>query len=145
MTFEELDETYPNGFVDAEITSLAIDYRSRSATIQLNMRGNLPHSPNSQEYAPAVLSLKGFCYVSIEPPDADHVFGLNRSAIQIDGLPEDPRQFPLIDRVKSELPAGGFSCRFFVHDWNSFIHIAAKGAQFSWLKDVDGGNEVAHS
>ena len=144
MTLEELDEKYPNGLNDAEVTSLAIDYRARTATMHLSMRGNLPDSPNSQDYAAATLSIEGFCYISIEPPDADHVSGWNRSGIQVDGFPEDPKQFPLFEHVKSELPVGAFSCRLFVHDWNSFIHIAGQDAELSWLKGVDGGKEVTH-
>jgi len=144
VTFEELDEKYPNGFVDAEITSLAIDYRSRTATMQLNVRGNPPDRPNSHEYAPATLSIKRFFYVSIEPPDAEHALVRNQLTIQVDGFPEDAKQFPLFEHVKSALPIGAFSCRFFVHDWNSFIHIAGQDAQLSWLKDVGDEKEVAH-
>jgi hypothetical protein len=145
VTLEELDQKYPNGLNDTKVTSLVIDYRSRTAMMHLSMRGNPPDSPDSQGYAPATLSIKGFWYISIEPPDPDHVLGWNRSAIQVDGFPEDPKQFPLFERVKSELPAGAFSCRLFVHDWNSFIHIAGQDAELSWLDDVDGGEEMVQS
>lgn len=131
MTFEALDERYPNGFVDAEISSLNIDYQSRTASVRLNMRGNPPDGPNSQEYSRAVLTVHEFFYFSMEPPDFDHQV-YSKRGIQVDGFPEDPRQFALFERLKPTLPAGAFCCRFFVHDWNSFIHIAAENAELSW-------------
>jgi len=135
MTFEELDQRYPNGFVDAEITSLTLNYQNRTATLHLNLRGNLPDSPKSQEYGRAMLIVREFYYFSIEPPDPDHLFYPKRS-IQIDGYSEDPSQFPLFEHVKPKLSADAFCCRFYVHDWNSFIHLAAQAGQFSWVDDA---------
>src|SRR5208282_1874926 len=57
MTFEELDARFPNGFGDAEISSVSLDYKSRTATLQLNLRVNPPDSPNSQEYRRGVLTI----------------------------------------------------------------------------------------
>ena len=136
MTFEELDALYPNGFDGAHIDSLCVDYQNRTAELQLRLRGNPPDTPNENEYRRAVLSLRGFYYLVIEPPDADHLWYPVRS-IQINGYTEDSGQFPLFNHLKVKLAAGAFCCRFYVHDWNSFIHIAAKDARFSW---VEGGN-----
>jgi hypothetical protein len=136
VTFEELDQKFPNGFDDAEITSLRSDYRIRTATLELNLRGNPPDNPNSQEYRPAVLTVHEFYYFSIEPPDPEHLFYPDRSKITVDGLPEDAN-FPLFAHLKQTIPDGAFCCRFYVHDWNSFIHIAAKDARFSWVTDEE--------
>lgn len=132
MTFEELDQRFPNGLDDAEITKLTIDYGNRNTTVQLNMRGNSPDRPDSEKYRLAMLTLHQFYYLSIEPPDSDHLFYPERTKITVDGLSEDSGAFPLFGQLKSNLPAGAFCCRFYVHDWNSFIHIAAREAQFSW-------------
>jgi hypothetical protein len=132
MTFEDLDQRYPNGFVDAEISSLTVDYQNRTATLQLSLRGNLPDSPDRDVYEQATLTFRGFYYFSIDPPDPDHLF-YPHGRIQVDGFPEDPSKFPLFEHLKPKLPAGAFCCRFFVHDWNSFIHIAAEDADFSWV------------
>lgn len=131
MTFEELDALYPNGFYDAYIDCLRVDYKNRAAELQLNLRRNPPDGPNADEYQRAVLVLRGFYYFVIEPPDTDHLWYPARS-IQINGSPEDTSQFPLFEHLKAKLPAGAFCCRFYVHDWNSFIHIAAKEVQLSW-------------
>jgi hypothetical protein len=50
MTFEELDQKFPNGFDDAEIISQRSDYRNRAARLELHLRGNQPDSSDSQEY-----------------------------------------------------------------------------------------------
>ena len=142
MTFEELDQRFPNGFDDAEICSLTLDYQDRIATLQLKLRGNLPDSPDRDVYARAVLTLRGFYYVSIDPPDPDHLFYPQSSKVAVDGFPEDSSQFPLFEHLKPKLSSGAFCCRFYVHDWNSFIHIAAKDAQFSWIEDGAGEKSV---
>ncbi len=135
MTFEELDERFPNGFDDAEILSINVDYQTRSATLLLSLRGNSPDTPNVDEYRQATLSLDGFYYFSVEPPDGDHLFYPVHSSVAMNGYVEDPEEFHLFKRLKPTLPANAFCCRFYVHDWNSFIHVAAREAQFSWVQD----------
>lgn len=134
MTFEELDALYPNGFDDAHIDRLILDYQNRTVEMELNVRANPPDSPNSDEYQSAVLLLRGFYYFVIEPPDADHLWYPERS-IQVNGYPEDGGQFPLLEHLRSNLPSDAFCCRFYVHDWNAFIHVAARDAQFSLTGD----------
>ena len=132
MTFEELDRRFPNGFDDAKISGVTIDYNSRTATLRLNLRGNPPDSRERDVYSPAVLRAREIYYFSIEPPDSDHLFPQRSSPITVDGHPEDPRDFPLFGQLKLRMPASAFCCRFYVYDWNSFIHIAAVDAEFSW-------------
>src|SRR5271168_873683 len=134
MTFEQLDRNYPNGFDDAEMTTLSVDYGSGTATLHLNLRGNSPDIPDSQRYAREVLTLLGLYYFAIVPPDLDHLFSPTQSKVVFYGMPEDSEQFPLYERLKPALPEDAFCCRFYIHNWNSFIHIAAKDAQFSWLE-----------
>ncbi len=45
MTFEELDALYPNGFDDAYIDSVGVNYQNRTAELQLNLRRNPPGGP----------------------------------------------------------------------------------------------------
>jgi len=141
MTFEELDHTYPNAFDDAELTSLTLNYEHRTARIELSVRGNPPDSPNSDEYKRAVLLLNEFYYFVIEPPDREHLWYPQRS-MQVDGYPEDAKQFPLFNDLKPKLTEHAFCCRFYVHDWNAFIHMAADNAQFSFAQGGAQGNKV---
>ncbi len=135
MTFEEFDSKYANGFDDAEITGLTVDYKNRTVTIHLNLRRNSPGSPTAHEYTKATLHLVRFYYLSVEPPDADHLHYPSQSKITVDGLSEDPTVFPPFAKLKEKLPVGAFCCRFYVHDWNSFIHVAAQNAEFFWSGD----------
>ncbi|HEX4311118.1 MAG TPA: hypothetical protein VHZ25_13880 [Acidobacteriaceae bacterium] len=137
MTLDEFDQTYPNGLVDAEVTKLTIDYQTRAAKFAMNLRGNLPDEPNSQEYRQGILALRDFYYVSIEPPDSDHLFYPRQQKIVVSGHPEDPSQFTLFESVKPVLPASAFCCRLYVHDWNSFIHVAAEQGQFAWTDEKE--------
>ena len=141
MKFEELDREYPNGFVDAELIGCSIDYQNRSALLQLNLRGNLPDGESRDEYRRAVLSLDELYYFAIEPPDADHLW-YPRQAIQVDGFAEDAAQFPLFEQLNPKLSKTAFCCRLYVHDWNSFIHIAASNAQFSWSENGAAGDSI---
>jgi hypothetical protein len=134
MTFEDFERKFPNGLDDAEIFSMSLDYQYRRAKVELTLRANPPESPDRDQYQRAVLLLKGFYYFVIEPPDADHLWYPHRP-IQVDGFPEDGSEFSPFDNLKSKLPADAFCCRFYVHDWNSFIHVAARDAQFSWATD----------
>ena len=137
MTFEELDALYPNGLDDAYVDRICVEYQSRTAELHLTLRGNPPGSPNEDEYQRAILLLSGFYYFVLEPPDTDHLWYPVRS-IQVNGYPEDAGQFPLLVRLRVKLSPAAFCCRFYVHDWNSFIHVAAADAQFSWIEDRGG-------
>jgi hypothetical protein len=136
MTFEELDQRFPNGFHDAEISRVAVDYENRTVTLTMDLRGNLPESENAHEYRRAFLTASDFYYFSIEAPHVDHLSYRRGSKITVAGYSEDETQFPAFRQVMPTLPVGAFCCRFYVHDWNSFIHIAAKTSQFLRVDDV---------
>jgi hypothetical protein len=133
MTFDELDARDADGFIDAFVLSIALDYQNRVASLELNMRGNQADSPGRNLYNKAMLTLRGFYYFSIESPDPNRLSYPMRAPIVVDGLPEDPSKFPLFERLKPTLPTGAFCCRFFVHNWNSFIHVAAEEGAFAWM------------
>jgi hypothetical protein len=111
MTFEEFDQRFPNGSDNAEISSVIIDYQNRTATLQLNLRGNLPEGPDRYVYQRAMLKVDRFCYFSIDPPDADHLT-YREKKIQMDSFPEDPSKFPLFEGLKPTLPVGSILLSF---------------------------------
>lgn len=131
MTFEELDQALPNGFHDAKIQKLVVDYVQRSATMTMHLWIGTPHSANRDEYRQATLAISGVCYYSTEPPDPKYPF-LRGSSITVAGYPEDAEKFPALNGLLAAMPKGVTCYRFFVHEWNSFIHIAAKDIQFEW-------------
>jgi hypothetical protein len=112
MTFEELDASYPNGFDDAEFLDIHIDYVTRQARLSLNLRGNSPEDPKGDEYERAELVVYGLYYFSIEPPDPSHMFNPETSKVTMDGLPEDPEQFPPFKSLQPKLTPGAFAVVF---------------------------------
>jgi hypothetical protein len=132
MTFDDLDARFPNGFVDAEITGVSLDYQTRTATIELNLRADAIGSPLTNEFRKAVLTIRAFYYFSVEAPDKEHLFYPLHSKIVVDGLSEDSNSFPLFRKLIEKVPANAFCCRFYVHDWNSFIHVAGPDAEFTY-------------
>jgi len=135
MTFEELDETLPNGFHDAKIVRVAIDYAERSAILIMQLLVGMPDSADPEEYRKATVKITGLCYYSIEPPDPNYPFLRGGTPIGVAGYPEDSAAFAALNALLSVMPKGVDCYRFFVHDWNSFIHVAAEEVHFEW---VDG-------
>lgn len=133
MTFDQLEENLPNGFHDAKIEKISLDYAKRTANILMQLLTGTPDSAVQDEYRRAILNIGDFCYCVIEPPDPTYPFMRSGAPINIAGYIEDPETFPL-DLLRRVMPKGVTCYRFFVHDWNAFIHIAAGEIQFSWLE-----------
>jgi hypothetical protein len=123
VTFEELDRRFANGFDDAKVTAIKVDYAKHSATVRLSLRMYDPDSPNRDVYSPAVLTVSGILYLSIDPPDKDHLFAKPTLGITVDGLSEDPEHFPhsrFSNRgCQAALSAADFSCTIGIHLFTS--------------------------
>jgi len=76
---------------------------------------------------PARLELLGLAYLVVDDPNPSYS-GVDGSPVQIDacGAGDDA---DLARRV----PGGGFAGRFFVTEWNAFIHFAALDARLTWI------------
>jgi hypothetical protein len=135
MTVEDLDRELPNGFHDAKIKSVALDYPRQSAVIAMHLWVGKPTSTDRDEYREATLRVSGLCYCAIDPPAPTYPFMRAGSAINVAGYGEDPKKFPALDGLLPVMPKDITCYRFFVHDWNSFIHVAAKEVQLSWAGD----------
>ena len=133
MTFDDLDARFPNGLVDAELTGIALNYHTRTASMELNLRTNPPGTEDADEYRSAILTIRSFYYFSIDPPDPEHLSSPLHGKVIVDGLPEDVKTFPLSAQFTDGIIENAFYCRFYVHDWNSFVHIAGPNAEFRIL------------
>ena len=80
-----------------------------------------------ERYRRARLELLGLGYLIVEDPDPRIRPGEN-SPVQIDSCAADDDA----DRLR-RVPEGGFAGRFFISDWNSYIHFAALEARLTWL------------
>jgi hypothetical protein len=134
MTFEELEHILPNGFHDAKIERVAIDYVQRSASVLMQLLTGTPDSVPDVDYRAATLTFTGLGYLVIEPPDPTYPFMRRSAALNVAGYSEDPASFPC-DAILADAPVKLTRCRFFVHDWNAFVHVAAEGMELSWIDD----------
>ena len=141
MTFEELERELPNGFHDAHLLSLSVDYVSGTAELRMDLLFGTPESADPEEYRAAVLRITGIHFFSIGPPDSTYSFVPDGRPLWLLGGEAKSDPLPGFDKLMAKLPKEVSCFRFFVDQWNSFIHIAARDVQFSWL-NVDGPGEV---
>jgi hypothetical protein len=133
MTFKEVAESLPNGFHDAKIVRILLDYPSGALLMTMNILIGTPDSADVEEYCFAELKVRGLYFCFIDPPDPRYPFRPNGRPLSVSGdFATDSS--PVI----AKLPEGVSYYRFFVDQWNAFIHVAGSGVEISW-------NEPVHS
>ena len=122
-------------FHDSILERVEIDYVERKAYLQFQI---CTDDPNSKEQSlreskrSGQLNITVLLFLSIEPPDEKYPYQ-KASGLWIDegevgdGVPKSMPKFP------KNIPPGAFVNWFYVNDWNSFIYLAATGAEFEWL------------
>lgn len=125
MNIFEIAQNLPNGFHDAELTSLSIDYIDRTATLNVALwLGALEDQAQRETYRSAVMRLSGVTYCVMDRPDPEYPFAASGS-LRIDLADADPSM--AIARAP-EVPF-----RLWVAQWNGFIHLCATEADLEWL------------
>jgi len=139
MTLSEIDDLLPNGFHDAELVTLSIDYVARTIQMKMELSYSGPDDgPDVPGYRPGTVFVSGLQFCILESPSAKYDFN-GPGPLWVSGYEtkSTPQLIEAFDKqLLAELPADGFVYSFFVHDWNAFIHISATNAKFSW--DDDG-------
>jgi hypothetical protein len=123
MNIEELDRTLPNGFHDSCLCQVTVDYEAQTAALTLDIWiGDLeaPAGAERERLRTARLDLIGLEYFILEPPDPRYKYR-EAGAVTLDLCGTDPSI-----ATSRPLAFGGFAGRFFVNEWNAFIHFAAK-------------------
>ena len=69
MTFEKVDAELPNGFHDAKLYGIVIDYVAGSAILRMDFWVGSMEGPNREEYRPAELRVTGLYFCSMDVPD----------------------------------------------------------------------------
>jgi hypothetical protein len=135
LTLNELDEALPNGFHDAEIFSFELDYVAAVAKFRLNLLVGWSDDPEPerQAYQEATLVVSGVCFFSIDPPSPTYPFLPDGKPICVSGDPAKPDHLASLPGLAAKLPHDTWCYRFFVHDWNAFIHIAGREAVVTWV------------
>lgn len=130
MTIEELEADLPNGLHDALLWDFSSDASAGQANFVLDVwLGDLHAAATADRECRrrGRLELRGLAYLIVDEPDPRYPLSKG-SPVQIgpcaaDDDPERARQ----------IPPGGFAGRFFVTEWNAFIHFAAVDARLTWV------------
>jgi len=140
MQLGELENSLPNGFHDADLEGIELDYTARTVLMKMQLWvGKLDGSTEEEReaYRRAELDLTGVLYFVIDAPDPSYKYSekgalwldagdarVTRGSVQAAPAPPIPIE---------DLPDGAFAYWFFVDNWNSFIHVAAKSAALRWV------------
>jgi hypothetical protein len=135
MTFERVDAELPNGFHDAKLYGIVIDYVAGSAILRMDFWVGSMEGPNREEYRPAELRVTGLYFCSMDVPDPTYRYVPHGSPLNVSGDLAKPDTSAAFQELYRTLPPEVSCYRFFVHEWNSFIHIAATDAQVSWIEE----------
>jgi len=133
-TLRQIDDELPNGFHDALLQTIMLDLVSKVARLTLQMSVGEPETTTddaSDGYKPATLTLEGLVYFVIETPDLERKF-LTPKGVSIDAGDATNLDNPRAPRPLTALPDDAFAYWFFVHQWNCFIHVAARHASLDW-------------
>lgn len=136
MTFEELEEKLPNGFHDAEIRTINIDFLNRSIVVGMNLHASMPGDLDPERYRPGTLRVVSPYLFFIEPPDSRYHFVPNGRPLNATGNSVKVGKDAAVDHLLPVLPPNATVYLFFLDDWNSCLYLAGASVEFSW--DDDG-------
>lgn len=128
----ELENLLINGFHDALLEGVSLFPSESEASLDLQIFvGDLDADTieKREKYRKARIFIKGLYYFCIDTQTEDLTSFSCPS--RIEGGEACETSPPLL-RPRRSVPEGA-AYWFFVNDWNSFIHIAAKEASLEWL------------
>lgn len=130
MNIDELEVGLPNGLHDALLRTYSADLDEQRAEFILDVWVGDLHSSvlaERERRRAARLELLGLAYLVIDDLDPRYL-AFGGASLQIDSCAADENG----DRAR-QVPPDGFAGRFFVTEWNAFIHFAAREARLIWL------------
>jgi hypothetical protein len=125
-----LGSDLPNGLHDAVLRAYSSDPATQRAEFILDVWvGDLHSSVLSERERrrAARLELLGLVYLVVDEPDPRYP-ATSGLPLQIDACAADEN-----GELARQVPEDGFAGRFFVTEWNGFIHFAALEARLIWL------------
>lgn len=132
-TIIDISRTLPNGFHDAEIYGMAVDYIACEARLDFGILVGLLPLPErgtnvfQHVYRRARLVLSGVEYLAMEPP---------QEAYNPDDAPMVTSDGDDLSTTDPHLPdleqPTAFRHWFFVSQWNTLIYVAATDARLDW-------------
>lgn len=125
VTIEELEDKFPNGFHDAQLVGMTVDFPAGSISIELDVDCDDP-DPNA--YSRIKFRLTGLSLFIVDPPDVRILLSY-RDSIWTSGYETSEKMLPNLENYRKNVPAGSFFYSFFLNHWNCFIHLAAMNAE----------------
>jgi hypothetical protein len=131
MTIDDISKTLPNGFHDADLLGVEIDFEH--ATAAMDFAVDTSNSDMESAVVPrrGRLSLKGLHYFVVEPPNEQFAYDQQAQNIGSDSSDftelSGPQKFPV-------LPDGIFAHWFYSSTDNNFLFVAAANAEFEWTE-----------
>lgn len=136
MTFEELDLATPNGFHDAQLINLRVDYENSAIELTVDFDFSDPDSSDrSVVYKRGLVCSKELLFCTIEQPDTNY-FQFGSKYLDISGDIISYDEMLRSELLSKPLPKAISYLRLFVHDWNSFIYIAAENIEVTWISEA---------
>ena len=136
MTLAELADSLPNGFHDSALKGLRVDYEQRLATISRSVKVGDPDGPpdHRDDFRGCEVQLLAVLFVVIDPPDHRYNFGSASEAWIADGYETNSisQLMQHMSKLLEGLPRDAFAYSFFVNDWNSYVHVAARDCALKW-------------
>jgi hypothetical protein len=130
MNFNQLGKTLHNGFHDAELHRLEMDYVRRRLKLELVVWiGHMGDVAARELYRPARVTLADVAFLVIEPPDADSP-SLEGGPVVIDTGEGLPRQSA---SLLPEQPSGTVITWMYIEELNRFLLFAAGSAVLEWI------------
>lgn len=135
MTFNELAQSLPQGFHDAELQRFEMDYLSRVLIFDVVVWiGDMDNEQAREMYRPARVTVEEVAYLVIEPPDPREPPELRYpwkepGTIRFDTGAGQPQQS---ESVLPKAPEGTSVTWMFLSDLNRFVLFAAGNAALEW-------------
>ena len=123
-TLQELADGLPNGFHDACVSACAIDFVARTVTFKLSIW--MGDESDSERYRDADLKVSGLGFCAFDAPDPRYPFA-DGKPLTVDLCDADPAV-----AATTALPRDAFAARFWVSNWNSFIHLTGTHSELVW-------------
>jgi len=134
MTIDTISDSLPNGFHDADICSIHIDYVKEEALFLIDIDLSSPEEKVEAPSRQGELKLTGLLYCVIEPPSGsyskEYICGEDKLWIVSDS--SDFSVLKNCPKLPEPLPDNSFRHWFFISSHNCFIYVAAMDASFRW-------------
>lgn len=129
---DDIEQYLPNGFHDAQILQISIDYVARTAEFSMKLDISGPDQ-SSRDYSSGKLRVNGFAFITADVPDERYDYAVG--SLFVSGQESEARFFPKLAEFQKRLGTSFFFYTFFVQEWNGFIHISATDTEFEWDKN----------